>query len=263
MRIVVLAENTTCSEQFTCEHGLSLLIETEREKILFDAGQTDLFAENAEKLGISLNDIDFAILSHGHFDHSGGMLTFLRQNQTAPLYIHREASIPHVNGAGKDIGVASELVQSDRLVLTEDILQIAPGITLYSCNDRPRPYPTDTCGLCKVENGKPIPDDFCHEQYLLIEENGKQILISGCSHKGILNIAHWFQPDVLVGGFHFMTLDPAGAGKETLETAAQQLLRYPTTYYTGHCTGEAQYVFLKERMGDRLHRISTGMVLEI
>ena len=124
MRIVVLAENTTCSEQFTCEHGLSLLIETEREKILFDAGQTDLFAENAEKLGISLNDIDFAILSHGHFDHSGGMLTFLRQNQTAPLYIHREASIPHVNGAGKEEAGFGNLV----VLNLNDLLEAADGL---------------------------------------------------------------------------------------------------------------------------------------
>lgn len=263
MRIVILAENTACTENFSCEHGLSLYIEAGNNKILFDAGQTDLFAENAEKLGIDLKKVDFAVLSHGHFDHSGGMLAFLERNKTAPIYIHKEAFLPHSNAEGRDIGTDLKLAQSDRLVFTENVLSIAPGITLYSCNDRTRPYPTDTYGICKEENGKIIPDDFCHEQYLLIEEAGKKILISGCSHKGILNIMSWFSPDVLVGGFHFMKLDPAGEGKTTLEYAARELLRYHTVYYTGHCTGAAQFDFLKEHMGDCLQTISTGMMLDI
>jgi len=263
MRIVTLAENTACLDTFSCEHGLSLYIETGKHKLLFDAGQTDLFSENAEKLGIDLQKVDFAILSHGHFDHSGGMLTFLEVNKTAPLYVHRQAFVPHVNAEGLDIGVTPDLQKSHRLRLTEDVQTIAPGITLYSCNDRSRSHTTQTYGLCKLENGITVPDDFCHEQYLLIEEAGRKILISGCSHKGILNIMEWFCPDILVGGFHFMRLDPAGQGRESLETAARELLQYPTTYYTGHCTGAAQYAFLKERMGDRLQNLSTGMDLTL
>lgn len=263
MRIMVLTENTAYSEAFSCEHGLSLYIETGAHKILFDAGQTDLFAKNAEKMGIDLQKVDFAVLSHGHFDHSGGMQRFLETNKTAPLYIHRQAFLPHVNKVGKDIGISSELAKSDRLIITDDVLEIAPGITLYSCNDRVRPYPTETCGLCKLENGDPTPDDFCHEQYLLLEENGKKILISGCSHKGILNIMSWFSPDVLVGGFHFMTQNPLWKGRAFLKNAARELKNYDTTYYTGHCTGEKQYHFLKKRMGDCLQSISTGMVLDI
>ena len=263
MRLVVLAENTTCRESLSCEHGLSLYVETGEHKILFDAGQTDLFAENAEKLKIDLKKVDFAILSHGHFDHSGGMLTFLQQNENAPLYIHKQAFLPHVNAKGADIGVAPQLGENPRLILTEDVYEIAPGITLYSCNDHARPYPTETYGLCELKNGIPVPDDFCHEQYLLIEENGKKILISGCSHKGILNIMAWFRPDVLIGGFHFMLLDPEGEGRETLENAARELLSYDTVYYTGHCTGQAQFDFLKERMVERLQELSTGAVLEL
>ena len=103
-------------------------------------------------------------------------------------------------------------------------------------------------------------DDFLHEQYLLIEEEGKRILISGCSHKGIFNIAEWFKPDVLIGGFHFMKLDPdAEEDAGFLNKAAEILLRYDTTYYTCHCTGEMQYAFLKEKMGDRLQYAATGL----
>ena len=97
-----------------------------------------------------------------------------------------------------------------------------------------------------------------------MEEKGKRICISGCSHKGILNIVSWFRPDVLVGGFHFMKLDPAvPADAEVLDTAATRLLDGNTRYYTGHCTGESQFAFLKARMGNRLQALSTGCVIQL
>ena len=97
------------------------------------------------------------------------------------------------------------------------------------------------------------PEDFRHEQYLLAEENGKRILFSGCSHRGILNIMHWFQPDVLIGGFHLSKLPL----DETLASFADRLNTYPTTYYTCHCTGTEQYRFMQSRMKN-LHYISAG-----
>ena len=74
----------------------------------------------------------------------------------------------------------------------------AYNLTLHSCNDRPKQFKIGSFGLKMMINNKMLPDDFCHEQYLLIEENNKKILISGCSHKGILNIAEWFSPDCLL-----------------------------------------------------------------
>ena len=71
MKLVTLMENTTCREDLCCEHGLSLYLETGDHKILFDAGQSGAFAENAEKLGVNLQNVDFAVLSHGHYDHGG------------------------------------------------------------------------------------------------------------------------------------------------------------------------------------------------
>ena len=262
MRVVTLAENTACSADFICEHGLSFYIETGEHRILFDAGQTDAFAQNAEKLGIDLRTVDIAILSHGHFDHGGGLKTLLEINKTAPVYLCRDAFAPNRNAQGKDIGLDPELESSDRLIYTDDFLELAPGITLCSCNDRARPVPTDSAGIQVRRDGQWQPDQFLHEQYLLIGEDGKRICFSGCSHKGILNIMHWFTPDVLFGGFHFMKIDPAGEAHR-LEEAAAELLRYPTVYYTGHCTGAAQFAFMKERMGDRLHALSTGMQIEL
>lgn len=263
MKICVLLENTVRQQNLRCEHGLSLYIETGNHRILFDAGQTGYFADNAEALGVDLRKVDFAILSHGHYDHGGGLHRFLEVNATAPVYLHREAFLPHWSGTQKNIGLDSTLQHSSRLVFTDDCLKIAEGITLYSCNHRSRPFPTDNFGLRMEKDGQLQPDDFHHEQYLLIEENGKRICFSGCSHRGIQNIVHWFQPDVLIGGFHFSKLDPTGDGAVLLEEAARCLMESPTVYYTGHCTGQAQFAFLQQRMGTRLREFSTGTVISL
>ena len=113
----------------------------------------------------------------------------------------------------------------------------------------------DTAGLTVLRNGVQQPDDFSHEQYLQIDEDGKRVLISGCSHKGILNITQWFCPDVLIGGFHFFREEPESP---RVTQAAEKLLTYPTKYYTGHCTGELQYDVMKKIMADRLQYLSTG-----
>ena len=166
MKITVLAENTACREDLTCEHGLSLFIETGKHRILFDAGQTDAFAENAEKLGIDLKTADLAILSHGHYDHSGGIARFLEANSVAPVYLHREAFTPHYNADGKYIGVDPALAESPRLRFTDREETLAEGITLHSCNHLPRPVPFGSFGLTMQASGQIQPDDFRHEQYL-------------------------------------------------------------------------------------------------
>lgn len=254
MKIVTLMENTTCCENLRCEHGLSLYIETETHKILFDAGQSGAFADNGEKLGVDFRKVDFAVLSHGHYDHSGGLKRFLEINQTAPVYVSQYAFDPHYSANGY-IGMDPALKTSQRIrYITEETI-LAEGMTLYQL-ERP---PMDTAGLLTEENGVRKPDDFRHEQYLLLEEKGKRILISGCSHKGILQIMEAFRPDILIGGFHFMKIE----SEEVLETAAKKLLEYDTVYYTGHCTGQKQFDYLKGIMGDKLHYIASGTVLDI
>ena len=259
MKIVTLMENTACREGLEYEHGLSLYIETRNHKILFDAGQSDAFLRNAQRLGVDLKAVDLAGLSHGHYDRSGGVAAFLEWNRTAPVYVRPDEFEGHFNAAEKDIGVDPALRDSGRLIFTEDNLRIAPGITLSSANDRSRPYGTNGFGLKVRRKGGLRDDDFSHEQYLLVEEGGRRFCFSGCSHKGILNIAHWFRPQVLVGGFHFMKLED----EEALQAAAKRLLSFDTVYYTGHCTGQRQYPVLKAAMGDRLHAIPTGTVLEL
>lgn len=259
MKLTVLTENTTVNSELQTEHGLSLYIESCEHKILFDMGQSSLFDQNAQNMGIDLTQADLAVLSHGHYDHGGGLEHFLKINPTASVYVNEHAFGSYHNISDKYIGLNSALAESDRIVMVSDYLKIADGLELFSCNERIRPWKTLPFGLQKLENDHLVLDDFLHEQYLLIEEDGKRILISGCSHKGIFNIADWFKPDILIGGFHFMKLDlSVDADVRFLEKAAEILLRYDTTYYTCHCTGEAQYAFLKEKMGDRLQYAATG-----
>ncbi len=259
MRISVLAENTACRNDLTAEHGLSLYIETEGTRILFDAGQSGAFADNAEKMGIDLRCVDFAVLSHGHYDHGGGLMRFLEINKTAPVYIHPDAFLPHYNGSEKYIGLNPQLRKSSRILFTGESCSIGERISLHTCSGFPLVQPIESYGLNVLENDVLRPDDFRHEQYLKICEDGKTYLFSGCSHKGILNIESWFSPDVLIGGFHFKKIVPEGAGAEFLADAAVRLLDTSTQYYTGHCTGAGPYAFLHARMGDRLNALSTGL----
>jgi len=255
MKLVTLMENTALSPGFACEHGLSLYLETGDNKILFDAGQSGAFADNARTLGIDLEAVDLCVLSHGHYDHGGGLGRFLEENGHAKIYVNRHAFAPHYNAAGKYIGLDLQLQKNSRLCFTDGGEVLGENLHLLTLDA----LPMDTSGLTVMENGQLRPEDFRHEQYLLVEERGKKILISGCSHKGILNIMEAFRPDILVGGFHFMKLED----EEQLEHYARNLLAYPTTYYTGHCTGERQFAVLKAIMGQRLHGISAGSVVEI
>jgi len=258
MKITSLLENTTKREDMRVEHGLSLYIETESRRILFDMGQTDIFSENAKTLGIDLSAIDIAILSHGHYDHGGGLSKFLELNSVAPVYIHKDAFLPHYNGTEKYIGLDTRLKDRPQIIFTEDEYRIDASLSLFSCNGREKKHPTIPSGLTEKVGDLFIPDDFRHEQYLLIEENGKRILISGCSHKGILDIAEWFSPDALVGGFHYSKLPL----DESLAGAARLLAAQQTAFYTCHCTGCEQYEFMKRHMPS-LHYLSCGQTVVI
>ncbi len=258
MRITALVENTSDNPEIRCEHGLSLYIETEAENLLFDFGQSELFEQNAEKLGIDLSNVDIAVLSHGHYDHGGGLKRFLEINKKAPVYLNRYAFEPHYNGTEKYIGLDTELLNNERLVFTDEHYEIRKGLALYSCNESAKRWKFDSSGLNASRNGVFYPEDFRHEHYLLIEENGRRVLISGCSHKGIINIAEHFRPDVLIGGFHFMKLELS----DDLRLNAERLSHFPTLFYTCHCTGKEQYEFMKPFM-KRLRYISCGKTVEI
>lgn len=259
MKITTLIENTSLREDLAAEHGLSLHIETGTHNILFDAGQTGAFADNAKKLGIDLKKVDICILSHGHYDHGGGLQRFLEINDHAPVYLSRHAFGEYFS-SGKYIGLNPALEGNPRLIPVSDVLELADGITLCSCNDLVRPFSFGVFGQSVRKNGVFTDDPYLHEQYLLLEEKSKKIVFSGCSHKGVLNILSWFQPDVFFGGFHFIRMDPSG---RELQDAVRKLNTFPTRYFTGHCTGQEQYAVLKDALGDRLDYLHTGTVISL
>jgi 7,8-dihydropterin-6-yl-methyl-4-(beta-D-ribofuranosyl)aminobenzene 5'-phosphate synthase len=256
MKITCLLENTAAAPAVAAEHGLSLYIEVGNRRILFDMGQTDLFARNAEVLGVDLSRVDTAILSHGHYDHGGGLSAFLEINPTAPVYITPAAFLPHYNGTQKYIGLDTSLQEHPRLRVVSGDLSLGIGLTLLTPNGRERRHSLGSFGLTERVGDTFLPDDFRHEQYLLIEEGGRRVLFSGCSHAGIRDIVEWFSPDVLIGGFHVSKM----ALGEELTALGEALAAHGTDYYTCHCTGEAQFAFLRERM-PRLRYLAGGQTI--
>ena len=257
MKITSLVENTKSREELGAEHGLSLYIETGEKRLLFDMGQTDMFEQNAKLLGLDLSKVDLAILSHGHYDHGGGLKRFLEINKTAPVYLSSYAFGEHFHGTFKYIGLNQELKKEKRLFFINSTLKIAEGITVYPRLEKEKKYLPDS-GLMRKEGDKFQEEDFRHEQYLLVEEGEKRVLFSGCSHGGILELAEKFSPDYLIGGFHFSKLPI----DNRLEEYTNLLGKLPVQYYTCHCTGKQQYDFMKEKMRN-LFYLAGGDVLEI
>jgi 7,8-dihydropterin-6-yl-methyl-4-(beta-D-ribofuranosyl)aminobenzene 5'-phosphate synthase len=274
MIVKVLSENTTSSENLGSEHGLSLYIETETHKILFDTGASGLFAENAGKLGVDLTMVDLAVISHGHYDHGGGLKKFLDINKKAKIYLHQKAFEPHYanrpGGKKAYIGLDESLLPNERFVFCGDRYTIDDELELFSGVAAQRLVPSGNTDLFKKDRDAFVQDDFAHEQNLIISKSGKTLLIAGCAHNGIINIIDQFKaekgclPDYVIGGFHLYnhgtkkSEDPSVVdeiGKSLLETHAQ--------YYTCHCTGIESYTRLKSVMGENIDYISTGDQLTI
>lgn len=261
MKCTVLIENTTGCEELMCEHGLSLFIETQNHCILFDTGQSGQFIHNAEALNLDLSKVDTVVISHGHYDHGGGLRDFLKTNGDASVFLHKNAFKKYYHGSDKYIGLDERLKSHPQIQLISSHTLINPTISIVCLADKQESVPVLAYGLSELKENKHIADRFDHETALLIEEKGKRILFSGCAHKGILNLMHWFHPDIFIGGFHLKQLHPVEQRYELLEIA-KELSKYPAVYYTGHCTGAKQFNVLKEVMGDQLHAITTGTRIE-
>ncbi len=253
MKIISLVENTSGRCDVSAEHGLSLYIELAECKILFDMGQTEVFVKNAEVLGIELRDIDLAVLSHGHYDHGGGLSAFLEINKKAPVYLSRYAFEEHYNGKEKYIGLDKSLQGSARLKYVNDKMDLAQGITIHTAKEVKRIRDLGAFGLTVMENGVLTKEDFRHEIYLEIIENERKILFSGCSHRGIMDIMDAFKPHTLIGGFHFSKIEDTAL----LCEYAEYLSSFETDYYTCHCTGTAQFECMKKQM-PRLEYLRAG-----
>ena len=260
MKITSLVDNISCSGYET-EHGLSLHIALDSgAKILFDTGQGELFLRNAECLGTDISDIDIVVISHGHYDHGGGLNAFLRENSKAKVHIRESAFERHssIKEYGlKDIGIDCE--QRERLVFCGERESLPYGITLFSSPPRVFPEPPGNSLLLGPYSGQ---DDFSHEQSMIIREGSKAVLFGGCAHRGIVNILSAAQELTgasithVLSGMHIAAGNPSD---DYISQLSDALLSFPgVQYYTMHCTGEEGFRRLKDRMGERIEYLSCG-----
>jgi len=273
MIIKTLIENVPLSADFGAEHGLSLYIETQSNKILFDTGASSLFLENAKKLEVNIADIDYLIISHGHYDHGGGLKAFLAVNSTAEIFLHEQAFEKHYalrsNGKMEYIGLAEELRGHKQIVSTGDRFFISKGLQVFSgIKQLATPYESNI-GLLKEQEGETIQDTFVHEQNLIIEEDELSLLITGCAHNGIINILEHYKqikgqfPKVVIGGFHLSSRSGEKIEDKVLDQIAEYLLSTNAKYYTCHCTGVEAFTYLKGIMGDAIDYLPSGSQITI
>lgn len=271
MRIVNLLENTPGAADCLCQHGLSLWIETSRHRLLMDFGPSEALLHNAQQLGIDLSKADAAFLSHGHYDHADGIGAFASVNRDAPVYLRCGADGAFYSGSAEAgtlhyIGLSPALAGFSRFNwVSAGYWEMDESISLFSGIPGRRNWPESNLRLSVRKDGGYVQDDFSHEQCLVICENGKTVLLSGCAHNGILNILDRFRelygcwPDVVLSGFHMMKSAPYTPQEiATIRRTAQELRLLPCTFHTCHCTGLEAYDIMKEIMGGKLRYFHTG-----
>ena len=259
MKWTVLSDNRSNNSSLSTEHGLSILLETERHKILLDTGASDVFIQNAELLGVNLSDVDYVFISHGHSDHAGGLRYFLEHNRQAQVIVSPDAmSGMFFSKRGNLHSITTEWPEIDenRLILIDQTCEIAEGIHVIAHIPQNHTMPKGNKNLYVQDaNGAYINDDFRHELALYVDG----LLFTGCAHSGLENIlaACPWPVHTVVGGFHLLD---GQESEEELVTLAQKLkANYPETlFYTSHCTGDHVYDVMKDVMGEQLQSFRCG-----
>ena len=258
LKILLLSDNHALPG-FVSEHGFALLLEIDQRRILFDCGNdAEVLAANADAAGIDLSSIDALILSHGHYDHSGGIPYLLEKKPALPVYCHpgicqKRYSIRDANA--KDISVPPESCRALRnlpegclhlvdgpLPLSKHILLSGPVPRQTEYEDRGGPFYLDRDGL--------RADQLEDELFLLCDLDEGIVVCSGCSHSGIINILLWTVKQfperpilAVIGGFHLGNASPERMQK-TIEAMRQLPIKQ---LIPCHCTGQiASQIFTQE-----------------
>ena len=252
------------------EWGFCAYIEQNGKKLLLDTGASNLFADNAEKLNIDLKDVDFAVLSHAHYDHANGMEKFFEINEKAPFYLQEGCGENCYFKKGfvrKYIGIPKGITKryQDRIKYVSGICPIAEGIYLVSHST---PH-LEQIGKKEMMYQKTKlgwkPDNFCHEQSLVLDTDSGLVIFNSCSHGGVVNIINEVKaafPEqkitALIGGFHIFR-HPEAAIRELAKLIKETGIQ---CIYTGHCSKEIGYRILREELGDMAGQFYVGMELE-
>lgn len=268
--ITVIVDNIA-NEKAGGEWGLSVLVEYGDQKVLLDAGASDLFLDNLKVLGFDILDIDYAVLSHAHYDHANGLPAFLDKNTKAKLYLRSgtAADCYHKNFLFKKyIGIPRHMLTdyADRIEYVEGDYKVAEGIYLI---------PHKTEGLSAIGKRemmyrrvgrKWVPDDFSHEQSLVIDTEKGLFIINSCSHGGVINIINEVKeafPDKhvygIMGGFHLFN-----KSENTIRELSDKILTTGIDYVcTGHCTKDRAFNIMKEDLGDKIDQMKVGFKITI
>ena len=270
LKMIALVDNTAVFP-FLCEWGLSILIEADKTKILLDTGSSDMFAKNAEQLGIDLSGVKLGVLSHAHYDHSDGMDAFFSLNETAPFLVRegsRENCFGLKEGAMEYIGIKKGFLKEfqDRIRYVSGIHEISGGIWLIPHRTADYSAISQRNDLYIRKNKAYYSDSFSHEQSLVFDSPAGLVVFSSCSHTGMTNILEDIRlalgrKDIyaFVGGLHLYKLtDPElnDLCDEIEQSAVDRI-------FTGHCTGDHAFEFLRNRLGNRIVQFYSGFNCEI
>ncbi|MCR5675240.1 MAG: MBL fold metallo-hydrolase [Lachnospiraceae bacterium] len=269
-KITIIVDNRA-GDGMQGEWGLSVLITYDGDKILLDAGATDLFLENMKKLAIDVTDIRYAVLSHAHYDHANGLPAFLENNGTAKLYVREQTAADCYAKKfifRKYIGIPRKMLLKyrDRIETVSGDYKIRDGVWLI-------PHKTEgleRTGMQELMYRKTpkgwIPDDFAHEQSLVLDTAKGLVILNSCSHGGAANIINEVKatfPDKnvygLIGGFHLFN-----KSEEEIREVANRIRETGIAYVcTGHCTKGRAFGILKEELGDLVEQMYAGYQIVI
>ncbi len=270
VEIITLVENRAAAPGFSAEHGLSLLLLIDGKKWLFDVGQTGVVLDNARGLGLDLKEIEGVILSHGHYDHTGGLLEVCRVTGGKAIYAHpgvfRERWNVRKGNKPRSVGFPFKKKKIEkaggRFVFNRETAEIGPGLYLSGAIPRVSDFERGDPFLV-VEEGEGFQlDPFLDDQFLAVRTPKGIVMVNGCCHSGLINsleliAVRWPEEKVraIIGGLHLYTAPPKVLGRvmELLEGFD------PETIIAGHCTGEAAETELARRFGARFCPLKAGL----
>ncbi len=273
LRITVLVENVAPAGDLMAEHGLSVWIESGHGCYLFDTGQDLALGANAPKLGITPAMADSVILSHGHYDHTGGLPHVLGLEKCPPVYAHPDAFEPkYACGPGRvphDIGMphkVKDLVKSRAEIRPVRVpTEVADGLFITGPIPRRNDY-EDSGGPFFADAECTVPDEFRDDQAVFIDTPGGVVVLLGCAHAGVVNTLEYIREltagsriRAVMGGMHLLSAGPVRMDKTVAglkDLAVQE-------FYPFHCTGREAVDRLYREFPQRCFPFSTGTVFTL